>query len=132
MNTKQNIYINQALYPRVNRFSNGNFITSHFFGGWNRAFLPIRAYAFFEPDSSPGWEVYASPWWPYSMNIESITYLSGNTWAVTFVEPLFVALVSHNSGLTLVTVTNQNYNGFTIQLSGQKSAGEHVGIVVYK
>jgi hypothetical protein len=81
------------------------------------------------------------------MNIESITYLSGNTWAVTFVEPLFstesftsngnksfytVALVSHNSGLTLVTVTNQNYNGFTIQLSGQKSAGEHVGIVVYK
>jgi hypothetical protein len=147
MNTKQNIYINQATYPRVNRFSNGNFITSHFFGGWNRAFLPIRAYAFFEPDSSPGWEVYASPWWPYSMNIESITYLSGNTWAVTFVEPLFstesftsngnksfytVALVSHNSGLTLVTVTNQNYNGFTIQLSGQKSAGEHVGIVVYK
>ena len=147
MNTKQNIYINQALYPRSNRYSCGNFITSHFFGGWNRAFLPIRAYAFFEPDSSPGWETYASPWWSYSMNIESITYVSGNIWAVTFVEPLFstesftsngnksfytVGVISHNTGLTLVTITNQNYNGFTMQLSGQKSAGEQIGIVVYK
>jgi hypothetical protein len=147
MNSKQRLYINLASYPRSNRYSCGNFITTHFFGGWNRAFLPIRAYAFFEPDSSPGWETYASPWWAYSMNIESITYVSGNIWAVTFVEPLFstesftsngnksfytVGVISHNTGLTLVTITNQNYNGFTMQLSGQKSAGEQIGIVVYK
>ena len=147
LNNKQRIYINNAAYPRSNRSSGGNFITSHFFGGWNRAFLPIRAYAFFEPDSSPGWEVYASPWWPYSFNIEAITYVTTNTWAITFVEPIFstesftsngnksfytVGVIVHNSQRTQTTITNQNYNGFTLVLSGENSDGSHIGIAVYK
>jgi hypothetical protein len=83
------------------------------------------------------------------MNIESVTYVTTNKFAITFVEPIYsseswdtrasdkrsyytVGLVSHNSGLSLVKITNQTYNGFTMELSGEKSAGELVGIVVYK
>jgi hypothetical protein len=149
MSSNQRLYINLASFPRSNRSSAGNFITSHFFGGWNRTFLPIRAYGMFEPDSSTNHTIYSTVWWPYSMNIESVTYVTTNKFAVTFVEPIYsseswdtrssgkfgyytVGLVSHNSGLTLVKVTNQTYNGFTMELSGEKSAGELVGIVVYK
>jgi hypothetical protein len=147
MSNNQRIYINQASFPRSNRSSAGNFITSHFFGGWNRAFLPIRAYAMFEPDSSTNHTIYSTIFWPYSMNVETVTYVTTNTFAVTFVEPIFstesftsngnkafftVGLISHNSGLTLVKVTNQTYTGFTMELSGEKSAGELVGVVVYK
>ena len=155
LSNNQRIYINNAAYPRSNRSAGGNFITSYFFGGWNRAFLPIRAYGLFEPDPSTGHTIYSTPWWPFSYNIESITYVTTNTFAVTFVEPLYssegwdtqgisnplntekrsyytVALISHNSGLTLVNVTNQTYNGFTMVLSGEKNAGQHVGVLAYK
>jgi hypothetical protein len=147
MSNNQKIYINQASYPRVNRASGGNFITSHFFGGWNRAFLPIRAYAMFEPDSSTNHTTYGTIFWPYSFNVETVTYVTTKKFAVTFVEPIFstesftsngnksfytVGVISHNTGLTLVTVTNQTYTGFVMELSGEKSAGELIGIVVYK
>jgi hypothetical protein len=147
MNNNQKIYINQASYPRINRASAGNFITSHFFGGWNRAFLPIRAYAMFEPDASTNHTTYGTVFWPYSMNVETVTYVTTKKFAVTFVEPIFstesftsngnksfytVGVISHNTGLTLVTVTNQTYTGFVMELSGEKSSGELIGIVVYK
>jgi hypothetical protein len=155
LSNNQRIYINNALFPRANRTAGGNFLTSYFFGGFNRSFLPIRAYGIFEPDPSTGHTIYNTPWWPFSYNIETVTYVTTNTFAVTFVETLYssegwdtqgitnpaqtdkrsyytVALISHNSGLTLVNVTNQTYNGFTMVLSGEKNAGEQVGVVVYK
>jgi hypothetical protein len=148
MSSNQRLYISQASYPRINRSSGGNFITSHFFGGYNRAFLPIRAYAMFEPDASTNHTLYNTSWWPYSHNVETITYVTTNTFAVTFVEPIFstesftsngnkgfytVGIISHNTGgITLVTVTNQTYTGFTIELSGEESSGSLIGIIVYK
>jgi hypothetical protein len=155
LSNNQRIYINNALFPRANRTAGGNFLTSYFFGGFNRSFLPIRAYGIFEPDSSTNHTIYNTTWWPFSYNIETVTYVTTNTFAVTFVETLYssegwdtqgiknplitskqsfytVGLISHNSGLTLVSVTNQTYNGFTMVLSGEKSAGELVGVVVYK
>jgi hypothetical protein len=149
LSSNQRLYINLASYPRSNRSAGGNFMTSHFFGGWNRSFLPIRAYGIFEPDSSTNHTIYSTVWWAYSFNIETVTYVTTNKFAVTFVEQIYsseswdtrasdkrsyytVGLISNNSGLTLVKVTNQTYNGFTMELSGEKSAGELVGIVVYK
>jgi hypothetical protein len=155
LSNNQRIYINNASYPRSNRSAGGNFLTSYFFGGFNRAFQLLRAYGIFEPDSSTGHTIYSTPWWPFSYNIETVTYVTTNTFAVTFVERIYssegwdtqgisnplntnksafytVGIISHNSGLTLTNVTNQTYNGFTMVLSGEKSAGEQVGIVVYK
>jgi hypothetical protein len=155
LSNNQRIYINNALYPRANRTSGGNFLTSYFFGGFNRSFQPIRVYGFFEPDPSTGHTIYNTNWWPYSYNIENITYVTTNKFAVTFVEPIYstegwgtqgianplltskqsfytVLFISNNSGLTLVKTTNQTYNGFTMELSGEKAAGEHVGIAVFK
>lgn len=147
LNNNQRIYINQASFPRQNRAAGGNFITSYFFGGWNRGFLPIRAYAMFEPDSSTNHTIYSTLWWAYSYNIETITYVTTNTFAVTFVEPIFstesftsngnrsyytVGIISHNSGLSLVKVTNQTYTGFTMELSGENNSGALIGVAVYK
>jgi hypothetical protein len=155
LSNNQRIYINNAEYPRSNRSAGGNFLTSYFFGGFNRSFQVLRAYGFFEPDSSTNHTIYSTVWWPFSYNIETVTYVTTNTFAVTFVERIYssegwntqgisnplntnksafytVGLISHNSGLTLTNVTNQTYNGFTMVLSGEKSAGEQVGIVVYK
>ena len=147
LNSNQRLYISQASYPRSNRSAGGNFITSYFFGGWNRSFLPIRAYAMFEPDSSTNHTLYNTLWWGYSYNIESINYVTTNTWAVTFVETIFstesftsngnrsyytVGILSHNSGLSLVTITNQTYTGFTIELSGEGTGGAVIGLMVYK
>jgi len=155
LSNNQRIYINNAAYPRSNRSAGGNFLTSYFFGGYNRSFQVLRAYGFFEPDSSTNHTIYNTIWWPYSYNIETVTYVTTNTFAVTFVERIYssegwdtqgisnplntnksafytVGIISHNSGLTLTNVTNQTYNGFTMVLSGEKSAGEQVGIVVYK
>jgi hypothetical protein len=149
LSNNQRIYINNALFPRSNRTSGGSFLTSYFFGGFNRSFQLVRAYGLFEPDSSTNHTIYSTLWWPYSYNVETVTYVTTNKFAVTFVEPIYsseswstqasdkrsyytVGLISNNSGLTLVKVTNQTYNGFTMELSGEKSAGELVGIVVYK
>lgn len=149
LSNNQRIYINQASFPRSNRTSGGNFLTSYFFGGYNRSFLPIRAYGVFEPDSSTNHTIYSTVWWPYSYNIETVTYVTTNTFAVTFVERIYsseswdtqntdkrsyytVGVISNNTGLSLVTVTNQTYNGFTMQLSGENSTGALIGIVVYK
>lgn len=147
MSSNQRLYISQASFPRINRASGGHFITSYFFGGWQRSFLPIRAYCMFEPDASTNHTLYNTTWWPYSYNVENVAYVSSKKFTITFVEPVFstesftsngnkgyytVGLISHNSGLSLVTVTNQSYLGFTIELSAEKSAGELIGIVVYK
>ena len=149
LSSNQRLYISQASFPRSNRSANGNFITSYFFGGWNRSFLPIRAYCIFEPDPSTNHTIYSTVWWPYSQNVETVTYVSTNRFAITFVEPIYsseswdtqnsdkrsyytVGLISHNSGLSLVNVINQSYNGFTVQLSGENNTGALVGIVVYK
>jgi hypothetical protein len=155
LSNNHRIYINNAAYPRSNRSAGGNFLTSYFFGGFNRSFQLLRAYGLFEPDSSTNHTIYSTLWWPHSYNIETVTYVTTNTFAVTFVEPLYsneswstqgivnplltskqsfytVGLISHNSGLTLVNVTNQTYNGFTMVLSGEKSAGEQVSVIVYK
>jgi len=155
LSNNQRIYINNAEYPRSNRSAGGNFLTSYFFGGFNRSFQVLRAYGFFEPDSSTNHTIYNTTWWPFSYNIETVTYVTTNTFAVTFVERIYssegwdtqgisnplntnksafytVGIISHNTGLTLTNVTNQTYNGFTMVLSGEKSAGEQVGIVVYK
>jgi hypothetical protein len=146
--SNQRIYINQASFPRSNRAAGGNFLTSHFFGGFNRSFLPIRAYGIFTPTSSTNHTIYSTTLWPFSFNIETVTYVTTNKFAVTFVEPLLdnvgystqstsksgvytVQLVSHDSGLSLVTVTNVTYFGFTMELSGEVGA-KTVGIVVYK
>jgi hypothetical protein len=149
LSNNHRIYINNAAYPRSNRSAGGNFLTSYFFGGYNRSFQLLRAYGLFEPDSSTNHTIYSTLWWPHSYNIETITYVTTNTFAVTFVERIYsseswstqasskqsfytVGLISHNSGLTLVNVTNQTYNGFTMVLSGEKSAGEQVSVIVYK
>jgi hypothetical protein len=149
LSNNQRIYINNALYPRANRTSGGSFLTSYFFGGFNRSFQLLRAYGLFEPDASTNHTIYSTLWWPYSYNVETVTYVTTKKFAVTFVEPIYsseswstqasskqsfytVGLISHNSGLTLVKVTNQTYNGFTMELSGEKSAGELVSIIVYK
>ena len=155
LSNNQRVYINNAAYPRSNRSAGGTFLTSYFFGGYNRSFQVLRAYGFFEPDSSTNHTIYNTTWWPFSYNIETVTYVTTNTFAVTFVERIYssegwdtqgisnplntnksafytVGIISHNSGLTLTNVTNQTYNGFTMVLSGEKSAGEIVGIVVYK
>jgi hypothetical protein len=155
LSNNQRIYINNAASPRSNRSAGGNFLTSYFYGGFNRSFQLLRAYGLFEPDSSTNHTIYSTIWWPYSYNIETVTYVTTNTFAVTFVEPLYsneswntqgidnplltskqsfytVGLISHNSGLTLVNVTNQTYNGFTMVLSGEKSAGEQVSVIVYR
>ena len=155
LSNNQRIYINNAASPRSNRSAGGNFLTSYFYGGFNRSFQLLRAYGLFEPDSSTNHTIYSTIWWAYSYNIETVTYVTTNTFAVTFVEPLYsneswstqgivnplltskqsfytVGLISNNSGLTLVNVTNQTYNGFTMVLSGEKSAGELVSVIVYK
>lgn len=152
-NDWQRLYINNASYPRSNRSSGGNFITSHFFGGWNRSFLNLRAYAMFEPDSTTGFETYASPWWPYSLNVDKVTYVGGNTFTVTFVEPLygtesfpengggsFYSVVLANAGapgslgggMSIIRVYNGTAYGFTMELNDTDSSGGRVSILVYK
>jgi hypothetical protein len=149
LSSNQRIYINQASFPRSNRTSGGNFLTSYFFGGFNRSFQPIRAYGMFEPDSSTNHTIYNTIWWPYSYNIETITYVTTNKFAVTFVEPIYsseswetrnsdkrsyytVGINTHQTGLTLVGITNQTYNGFTMELSGEDNSGAVIGVYVYK
>jgi hypothetical protein len=147
-NDFQRLYINNATYPRSNRSSGGNFITSHFFGGLNRAFLNVRAYVMFEPDSSTGINTFGDPFWAYCLNVDKVTYVTTNTFDITFVEPLygtegfpangnnnFMSAVIANdgaSGISLINVTNKTPYGCRIVLSGEDSSGGRVALIVYK
>jgi hypothetical protein len=144
-NDFQRLYINNASYPRSNRGSGGNFITSHFFGGWNRAFLNLRAYVLFEPDSSTNINTFADILWPFCLNVDKVTYVTTNTFDITFVEPLFStegitngntmsAVLANDgaAGITLVDVRNKTPYGFRVELSGETSSGGRVAILVYK
>jgi hypothetical protein len=150
-NSMQRIYINNASYPRSNRAAGGNFMTSYFFGGYNRAFQILRAYAMFEPDASTNCsDVYTDLWWPYSMNIEKINYVTTNTWQVFFVEPLadpttesyptspfYGVVIAANGTATgpfpqIVRVFDTYATSFKIELSNEDSSGSRINILVYK
>ena len=153
-NSMQRIYINNALYPRSNRAAGGNFMTSHFFGGYNRAFQMLRAYAMFEPDASTNCtSVYTDVWnIGYSFNIEQITYVTTNTWQVFFVEPLmdistypnatadkpfYGVVVAANGTATgpvpqIVRVFDTYNSSFKIELTNEDSSGSRINILVYK
>lgn len=153
-NSMQRIYINNASYPRSNRSAGGNFMTSHFFGGYNRAFQMLRAYAMFEPDASTNCtSVYTDIWnIGYSFNIEQITYVTTNTWQVFFVEALqdistyanvtadrgyYGVVVAANGTATgpvpqIVRVFDTYNTSFKIELTGEDSSGTRINILVYK
>ena len=152
-NSMQRIYINNASYPRSNRAAGGNFMTSYIFGGYNRAYQILRAYAFFEPDSTTNCSgTYSEYWWPYCMNIEKITYVTTNTWQVFFVEALqdlstwfnstapiglYTVVISGSETATgpipkLVRVFDSFATSFKIELDGEDSSGSRIGILVYK
>jgi len=153
-NSMQRIYINNASYPRSNRAAGGNFMTSYIFGGYNRAFQILRAYAMFEPDSTTNCSgTYSEYWWPYCMNIEKITYVTTNTWQVFFVEALqdsstwfdpngpvgFYSVVvaggtTTGTGTvpTIVRVFDTFNTSFKIELSNEDSSGSRINILVYK
>jgi hypothetical protein len=152
-NAMQRIYINNASYPRSNRSAGGNFMTSYIFGGYNRAFQILRAYAMFEPDSTTNCSgLYSELWWPYCMNIEKITYVTTNTWQVFFVEALqdsstylnatvdrgfYGVVVAANGTATgpvpqIVRVFDTYPTSFKIELSNEDSSGSRINILVYK
>ena len=152
-NAMQRIYINNASYPRSNRSAGGNFMTSYIFGGYNRAFQILRAYAMFEPDSTTNCSgTYSELWWPYCMNIEKITYVTTNTWQVFFVEALqdsstylnatvdrgfYGVVVAANGTATgpvpqIVRVFDTYPTSFKIELSNEDSSGSRINILVYK
>jgi len=153
-NTMQRIYINNALYPRSNRSAGGNFMTSHFFGGYNRAFQILRAYAMFEPDATTNCtSVYTDIWnIGYSFNIEQVTYVTTNTFQVFFVEPLqdvstyanvtadrgyYGVVVAANGTATgpvpqIVRVFDTYNTSFKIELTGEDNTGTRINVLVYK
>ena len=153
-NAMQRIYINNASYPRSNRSAGGNFMTSHFFGGYNRAFQMLRAYAMFEPDASTNCTSVYSDLWVigYSFNIEQITYVTTNTWQVFFVEALqdsvtypnaaasfglYGVVVAANGTATgpvpqIVRVFDTYNTSFKIELTSEDSSGSRINILVYK
>ena len=153
-NAMQRIYINNALYPRSNRSAGGNFMTSHFFGGYNRAFQMLRAYAMFEPDASTNCTSVYSDLWVigYSFNIEQIIYVTTNTWQVFFVEALqdsstypntganygfYGVVVAANGTATgpvprIVRVFDTYNTSFKIELTGEDNSGSRINLLVYK
>jgi len=146
--TMQQVYIGSASFPRSNRSAGGNFMTSHFFGAYNRAFQILRAYAFFEPDSSTNNSgVYTDFCWPYNMNIEKITYVTTNTFQVYFVEPVMDAggysypnspfysvdvIASGGYNLSLIRLFDTTTTSFKMELNGEWSDGSRVAVIVYK
>jgi hypothetical protein len=153
-NAMQRIYINNALYPRSNRSAGGNFMTSHFFGGYNRAFQMLRAYAMFEPDASTNCtSVYSDVWViGYSFNIEQITYVTTNTFQVFFVEALqdsstyanatatagfYGVVIAANGTATgpvpqIVRVFDTYNTSFKIELTNEDNSGSRINLLVYK
>jgi len=147
-NGMQQTYINAAPFPRSNRGAGGNFMTSYFYGGYNRAFQILRAYAFFEPDSATNNSgVFTDVWYPYNYNIEKITYVTTNTFQVFFVEPIMdtgeyaypgnpyysvdiVGSAGYYYGL--VQVFDYTGSSFKITLLGETSSNERIGVIVYK
>jgi hypothetical protein len=126
---------------------------SYIFGGYNRAFQILRAYAMFEPDSTTNCSgTYSELWWPYCMNIEKITYVTTNTWQVFFVEALqdsstylnatvdrgfYGVVVAANGTATgpvpqIVRVFDTYPTSFKIELSNEDSSGSRINILVYK
>ena len=148
-NDFQRLYINNAQYPKSNRSSGGNFITSHFYGGWNRSFLNLRAYTLFEPDATTGVNLFGAPnLWAYALNVDKVTYVTTNTFDITFVEPLYgtegfpengggnimsAALALDGAlGIALMDVTNKTPYGCRILLNAEDSTGGRVALLVYK
>ena len=86
MNSSQNSYIaSRGFFPFANRASGGHVVTSYFYGGYNRAFQLLRAYAWFAPSSAgSSWSNAAD----YSYNVEDITYIGSNQFYVQFVEEI--------------------------------------------
>ena len=156
LNNNQRIYINQASYPRSNRGAGGSFITSYFFGGWNRSFQTLRAFGFFEADSSTNHTIYSTIWWPYSYNIETVTYVGSKTWDITFVEPIYSSESWDTQGIVnpsntnkssyynvevgwhgptcprVTAITNVKYTGFRLILDSEATDGSRVSIAVHK
>lgn len=148
--SNQKLYISQASFPRSNRSAGGHFITSYFFGGYNRGFLTCRAFGQFEIDSSTNHTIYSTIWWPYSYNIETVTYVAANTFDITFVEPIYsseswdtrntdkrsyytVEVGWHGAtARSVVSVTNIRYTGFRLILSGEATDGSRISIAVHK
>jgi hypothetical protein len=152
-NSRQQIYIQNASYPRSNRAAGGNFMTSYFFGGYNRAFQIVRAYAMFEPDSSTNCtDIYTDLWWPYCMNIDKITYVTTNTFQVFFQEalqstetwlnatadkPFYSVVLATNGTATgpvpkIVRIFDTYPTSFKMELDSEDSSGSRVNIIVYK
>jgi len=156
LSNNQRIYINNAAYPRSNRSAGGSFFTNYFFGGFNRAFQTLRAYGFFEPDSSTNHTIYSTIWWPFSYNIETVTYAGANTFDITFVEPIYSNESWDTQGIVnpantnkfsyytvevgwqgptcpkVVSITNLKYSGFRLILDSEASDGSRLSIAVHK
>jgi hypothetical protein len=156
LSNNQRIYINQASFPRSNRGAGGSFITSYFFGGWNRAFQTVRAFGFFEPDSSTNHTIYSTVWWPFSYNIETVTYVGSKTFDITFVEPIYSSESWDTQGISnpantnklsyytvevgwqgptcpkVVSITNLKYTGFRLILDSEATDGSRLSIAVHK
>jgi hypothetical protein len=155
--SNQRLYINLAQYPRSNRSAGGSFFTNYFFGGFNRAFQTQRAWGFFEPDSSTNHTIYSTIWWPYSYNIETVTYVGANTFDITFVEPIYsneswdsdppnpskinsdknsfynVEVGWHGPTCPrVVSITNVKYTGFRLILDSEATDGSRLSISVHK
>jgi hypothetical protein len=146
---QQQIYINSAQFSRSNRAAGGNIMTSYFFGGYNRAFQLIRAYAFFEPDSSTNNSgLYSDYAWPYNYNIEKITYVTTNTFQVYFVEAVMdttaydypsaprysvdIMGINGKCQLNLQEIFDVTPTSFKMKLSGEISDGSIMTVIVYK
>jgi hypothetical protein len=146
---QQQIYINSALFPRSNRAAGGNIMTSYFFGGYNRAFQLIRAYAFFEPDSSTNNSgVYSDYAWAYNYNIQRILYVTTNTFYVEFVEAVMdttaynypsaarysvdIMGINGDCNLNLIKVFDVTPTSFKMELDGEISNGSIMTVIVYK
>jgi hypothetical protein len=84
MNSSQNSYIaSRGFFPFSNRAAGGHVVTSYFYGGYNRAFQLLRAYAWFAPSSAgSSWGNAAD----YAYNVEDITYIGSNKFYIQFVE----------------------------------------------
>jgi hypothetical protein len=146
---QQQIYINSAQFPRSNRAAGGNIMTSYFFGGYNRAFQLIRAYAFFEPDSSTNNSgVYSDYAWAYNYNIQRILYVTTNTFYVEFVEAVMdttaydypsaarysvdIMGINGKCQLNLEEIFDVTPTSFKMKLSGEISDGSIMTVIVYK
>jgi hypothetical protein len=145
----QQIYINSATFPRSNRAAGGNFMTSHFFGGFNRAFQLLRAMALFEPHSSTDNSgVYSDILWNYNYNIQKILYVTTNTFYVEFVEAVMDTVaynfptaprysvdimgMSGDCNLNLIKVFDVTPTSFKMELDGEISNGSIMTVIVYK